>query len=64
MTKKEVTRLLIECRSFLNAMTKFRYTPVRDIYGILDVFEVDKLIDDLENLLSNLDVIFVKEKKK
>ena len=60
MKKVEAKRVLIDCRSLLATLLKFRLTAIIDMQSILDVFEVEKMVDDLEELMKHLNIVFDK----
>jgi hypothetical protein len=60
MKESEAKRVLIDCRSLLTTLLKFRLTAIIDMQSILDVFEVEKMVDDLEELMKHLNIVFDK----
>lgn len=60
MTKQEVRQVLVECRALLKTLTGYRYAVMTDVNSFLDVFQVEKMITDLENVMEHVDIIFEK----
>jgi len=62
MTKKEVTATLIECRAFMYTILDYRKRPAYyascAVKDFVDIFNVENLVSQIEDVMRELGVIF------
>ena len=59
MNRQEAKKTLIDCRALLRTLVDFKTIPP-DLPRLVELFEVDKMIDSLEEIMGNMDILFKK----